>query len=105
VSEIIRHGVWCRADSATVEVRLRVAEAVLLQQQEAVMAHQAPEHNPFMLMINPEVVLAAMAKSERLGQLNRHLCRPLDRLVTPGADANAADPDEPHDGLTPSDPR
>jgi hypothetical protein len=30
----------------------------------------------------PEVVLAAIAKSERLGQLNRHLCRPLDRLVT-----------------------
>ena len=69
------------------------------------MAHQAPERNPFMLMINPEVVLAAMAKSERLGQLNRHLCRPLDRLVTPGADANAAEPDELPDELNPSDPR
>jgi hypothetical protein len=32
-----------------------------------------------MLMLNPEVVLAAVEKSERLGQLNRHLCRPLDR--------------------------
>ena len=39
----------------------------------------APEHNPFMLMVSPEVVLAAMEKSERLNQLNRHLCRPLDR--------------------------
>lgn len=69
------------------------------------MAHQSPEHNPFMLMINPEVVLAAMAKSERLGQLNRHLCRPLDRLVTSGADASAAEPDELPDELTPSDQR
>jgi hypothetical protein len=51
------------------------------------MAQQAPERNPFMLMINPEVVFAAMEKSERLGQLNRHLCRPLDRLGPVGADA------------------
>ena len=59
------------------------------------MAHPAPDHNPFMLMINPEVVLAAMAKSERLGQLNRQLCRPLDR-VAPGApaDSMAADVDD-----------
>jgi hypothetical protein len=53
------------------------------------MAHPVPERNPFMLMINPEVILAAVAKSERLSQLNRHMCRPLDRLVpapgTPGA--------------------
>ncbi len=43
------------------------------------MSHQAQARNPFLLMINPEVVLAAVEKSERLGQLNRHLCRPLDR--------------------------
>jgi hypothetical protein len=43
------------------------------------MAHQAAERNPFMLMLHPEVILAAVEKSERLGQLNRHLCRPLDR--------------------------
>lgn len=48
------------------------------------MAHQATERNPFMLMINPEVVLAAMEKSERLSALNRHLCRPLDRAVPAG---------------------
>lgn len=69
------------------------------------MAHQTPERNPFMLMINPEVVLAAMEKSERLGQLNRHLCRPLDRLVTPSADASAAEPDELAEESIPSDPR
>ncbi|MDE2398833.1 MAG: hypothetical protein KGL43_04315 [Burkholderiales bacterium] len=45
--------------------------------------------NPFMLMLNPELVLAAVEKSERLGALNRHLCRPLDRLA-PGQGAWAA---------------
>jgi hypothetical protein len=43
------------------------------------MSQQAQVRNPFLLMISPEVVLAAVEKSERLGQLNRHLCRPLDR--------------------------
>lgn len=54
------------------------------------MAHQAPERNPFMLMINPEVVLAAMEKSERLSQLNRHLCRPLDRPTATSAPREVA---------------
>ena len=53
------------------------------------MAHPAPDHNPFMLMINPEVVLAAMEKSERLSQLKRQLCRPLDR-VAPGGEGGTA---------------
>ncbi len=43
------------------------------------MSQTAQARNPFLLMINPELVLAAVEKSERLGQLNRHLCRPLDR--------------------------
>ncbi len=49
--------------------------------------------NPFMLMTNPEAVLAAMEKSERLSQLNRHLCRPLDRPVVAnnGKAAESAD--------------
>jgi hypothetical protein len=54
------------------------------------MAQHAPERNPFMLMISPEVVLAAVARSERLGQLNRHLCRPLDRPL-PGTVGIPAD--------------
>jgi len=45
------------------------------------MSHQTPIRNPFMLMLNPEVVLAAVENSERLSQLNRHLCRPLDRAT------------------------
>lgn len=54
------------------------------------MPHQTPERNPFMLMINPEVVFAAMEASERLGQLNRHLCRPLDRVMPVGGEALAS---------------
>ena len=45
------------------------------------MAQQSQVRNPFMLMIEPEVVLAAIENSERLGRLNRHLCRPLDRVA------------------------
>lgn len=58
------------------------------------MAHQVPERNPFMLMINPEVVLAAMEKSERLSQLNRQTCRPLDRPAPGGVVNGVADEDE-----------
>ena len=55
------------------------------------MAQQLAERNPFMLMINPETVLAAVERSERLRQLNRHLCRPLDRPAPVSAPA-AGDP-------------
>ena len=48
------------------------------------MSYEAADRNPFMLMLNPEIIFAAIEKSERLGQLNRHLCRPLDRPA-PGA--------------------
>ena len=57
------------------------------------MAQTELQLNPFMLMINPEVVLAAMEKSERLGQLNRHLCRPLDRIVDAAAEGARDDED------------
>jgi hypothetical protein len=55
------------------------------------MTQPAFDRNPFMLMTNPEVVLAAVEKSERLGQLNRHLCRPLDRIVIPGGSPQGAE--------------
>jgi hypothetical protein len=54
------------------------------------MAYTASQRNPFMLMMNPEIVLAAIEKSERLSQLNRQLCRPLDR-IPPGAPEAMAD--------------
>lgn len=47
------------------------------------MPHESTARNPFMLMLQPEVVLAAIESSERLNRLNRHLCRPLDRPVLP----------------------
>jgi hypothetical protein len=61
------------------------------------MAHPSPIRNPFMLMLHPEVVLAAVENSARLSQLNRHLCRPLDRLVNTGERRpdNSATDDEP----------
>ena len=51
------------------------------------MSAEATDRNPFMLMTHPEIVLAAIEKSERLGQLNRHLCRPLDKHVNGTAGA------------------
>lgn len=52
------------------------------------MTQSSTVRNPFMLMISPEVVVAAMEKSERLGQLNRHLCRPLDKPAPNSAPAS-----------------
>jgi hypothetical protein len=49
------------------------------------MSHPTPEVNPFMLLVHPEAVFAAVEKSERLNRLNRHLCRPLDRPLGPQA--------------------
>ena len=45
--------------------------------------------NPFALLMNPEVVLAAMAGSERLARLNSRVCRPLDRPLIARTDAVA----------------
>ena len=58
------------------------------------MSHQAAVGNPFMLMLNPEIVLAAIEKSERLGQLNRQLCRPLDKPAPLGARAAPLEAEE-----------
>ena len=67
------------------------------------MTQSAAVHNPFLLMLNPEIVLAAIAKSERLSQLNRHLCRPLDKpapiTAAPVEELEVeADRDESNDG-------
>ena len=65
------------------------------------MAQQSQVRNPFMLMMQPEVVLAAIEKSARLGQLNRHLCRPLDRQGLSGQGAAVAEADEADDDPDP----
>jgi len=68
------------------------------------MAQTSTERNPFMLMLHPEVVLAAVEKSERLGRLNRHLCRPLDRPTNGNRDATAASPEaDSEDDLSAAD--
>lgn len=57
------------------------------------MTESAAVLNPFMLLLNPEIILAAIEKSERLSQLNRRLCRPLDKAApaAAGARPEAAD--------------
>lgn len=58
------------------------------------MSVEAQVRNPFMLMLNPEVVVAAVEASERLKQLNRHECRPLDRITNLRADGSPRPVDE-----------
>ena len=43
--------------------------------------------NPFALMMHPEDVLQAVARSNHLGGLQRRVCRPLDRPLIPSKDA------------------
>jgi len=66
------------------------------------MSHPQTARNPFLLMINPEVVLAAVEKSERLSQLNRQLCRPLDRPLptAPGRPVQVDDDADDDEGRT-----
>lgn len=68
------------------------------------MTQETLASNPFMLMLNPEVVLAAVERSEKLGRLNRRLCQPLERLaVTPIAAGGAAPALDLDDGLDGAD--
>ena len=70
------------------------------------MPQTASQFNPFMLMISPEVVLAAIEKSERLGQLNSRMCRPLDRHIgaAPEAQAEAQEEADSAENLLDADP-
>ena len=44
--------------------------------------------NPFALMMDPEAVFAALARSERLPRLHSRICRPLDKApVAPRTEA------------------
>lgn len=47
---------------------------IFMHQSEAV-------SNPFALMMNPEEVIAAVNRSDRLRHLKSHICRPLDKPV------------------------
>ena len=49
--------------------------------------------NPFVLMIDPETVFAAIERSDRLARLQSTICRPLDkpRPEKPAVDLKAFD--------------
>ena len=49
--------------------------------------------HPFVMMTDPEAILEAVERSERLNRLRRHVCRPLDRPLIPkrSQDAEAFD--------------
>lgn len=49
--------------------------------------------NPFALLMNPDAVVQAMERSDRLGRLKRRVCRPLDKPLIPrvGKDVAAFD--------------
>jgi hypothetical protein len=52
--------------------------------------------NPFVLMVNPQAVFAAIENSDRLARLASRICRPLDRHqpgVTDGDAVDAAEAD------------
>lgn len=57
-----------------------------MQQQEIIA-------NPFALMMEPEAVVQAMERSERLKRLQSRICRPLDKPLIPkvGSDMDAFD--------------
>lgn len=65
------------------------------------MRTESPSRNPFLLMLNPELVLAAIQRSEKLEGLVRRTCHPLDRPAPNGTvDAGMA-----HRGSAPRAPR
>lgn len=39
--------------------------------------------HPFAMMLNPEAVLQAVERSERMQRLQRRVCRPLDKPLIP----------------------
>lgn len=49
--------------------------------------------NPFALMLDPQAVIAQMERSERLGHLQRRICRPLDKPLLGFAAEDASDAD------------
>lgn len=49
--------------------------------------------NPFALMINPEEVVQAMERSDRLDRLQRRVCRPLDKPLIAHVPASFEDYD------------
>ncbi len=53
------------------------------------MQKQSLYANPFALMMDPQSVLEAMERSERLNRLQSRICRPLDKPLIPLVNADA----------------
>ena len=51
-------------------------------------AQQPTASNPFALMMEPEAIFAAMARSGRLERLQSRICRPLDKPLIAREDAD-----------------
>jgi hypothetical protein len=52
--------------------------------------HHVPSlSNPFVMMTDPETILAAVERSERLNRLSSRIYRPLDRPLIPKVGAKA----------------
>lgn len=47
------------------------------------MRHAQTATNPFTMMTDPEAILQAVERSDRLNRLQRRVCRPLDRPLIP----------------------
>ncbi len=47
--------------------------------------------NPFELLMNPDAVVQAMERSDRLSRLQSRICRPLDKPLIPRVNAAAVD--------------
>jgi len=52
-------------------------------QENRIMDKSTLVSNPFALMMNPEDVVQAMERSDRLGRLQRRICKPLDKPLIP----------------------
>ncbi len=49
------------------------------------LSNQELRGNPFALITNPQAVLQAVERSERLARLQSRICRPLDKPLIPTA--------------------
>lgn len=54
------------------------------------MQKQSLYANPFALMMDPQGVLEAMERSERLNRLQSRVCRPLDKPLIPLVNSEGA---------------
>jgi hypothetical protein len=70
--------------------------------KERIVHQQHPVSDPFALMMDPQSVIQAMERSDRLARLQRRVCHPLDKpLIAP----KVAEADEFDSGIdTQSEP-